>query len=524
MLRLIAASRRRATPVRLLRAWERLPCGCRAGCPRRFSTSSSADGARLGFADLVRPELCEALRALEISSPNAVQAEAMPLVMSKRDVVCCAQTGSGKTLLFLLPFIQRLSEQERVARRPRKPKKKRRAAAAHGGHLPSPQELQGYGHGHEVYPSDLAHMEPDFRGDDMDETGDSGGFIGQPEAIVLVPSRELALQVGFIAQELVKALPEPFGVTLLTNGARVAPEKQQLRSGHARLCVATPARLLLHVDQGQLCLKNVRYVAIDEADAVLCAADGVHREGEEVLAALPKNRRRQFVLTAATIGAPHAEKIAELFPRAQRVSHEGVLVPTLRQNFRYVRGDKDAELLRLLETSFADRWLGQGATIVFVGGPRTARHVHAVLSAAMPEMAPAMLHGETTPEERQLTLRKFYTDETLLLVTSDVAARGLDFPSVRHVIMYDLPRDVAGYVHRAGRTARRGRGGLVTCLVSPAQDKLYRALRLGEAEPGSPLQLSSGRAGRPRPSPRPRTPPRRTTASNRKARAGATAG
>jgi len=150
--------------------------------------------------------------------------------------------------------------------------------------------------------------------------------------------------------------------------------------------------------------------------------------------------------------------------------------------------------------------------MVFCRGARTAQALHAVLSAALPSQHFGLLHGEVPPDARDDALRAFQEEAVGVLLCTDVAARGLDFPRVRHVIMYDFPKDAPTFIHRAGRTARRGAGGLLTCFVAHADMPLYRQIRQGEAQPGSALQQSAGRLGA-APERRRRPPPRKKLAS-----------
>ena len=143
-------------------------------------------------------------------------------------------------------------------------------------------------------------------------------------------------------------------------------------------------------------------------------------------------------------------------------------------------------------------------------------NVHALVLAAAPWLSPALVHGEMDPEERSSALRAFAEDDTRLLVCTDVAARGLDFAEVRHVINYDLPRDVNTFIHRAGRTARRGQAGLVSSLVTSADAAVARAMREHEDAAGSALQESGGRPGRESVAVEARRPPARPTQRTRR--------
>jgi superfamily II DNA/RNA helicase len=142
-------------------------------------------------------------------------------------------------------------------------------------------------------------------------------------------------------------------------------------------------------------------------------------------------------------------------------------VPTLRQVFHYFRGDKDQKLLKLLAASPQ----GNGGTLIFCADRQTAEHVHLQLTHALPTItAPIVLHDQTPNGERAAALDAFRHGSSELLVSTMFAARGLDFPNLSHVCMYDLPEDVVAFVHCVGRTARRGRSGTVSCLVKSQAD------------------------------------------------------
>ena len=406
---------------------------------------------------LVGPSLQRALaQTFSIKQPSQIQQQALPLALAGKDVICCAQTGSGKTLVFLLPLLQRISELHT-----------RRSAAS-----PRPTTTPKKG----------------------------SKVVSRPEALVLVPTAALARQVSQVASELARHLWSLPRVLSITGGAKYDQQRQALRDGDVRLLVATPERLLYHIGQGNVSLRSVRWLAIDEADAMLSAADGITRETDHVLAKLHdrggemKQKPPQVILTAATMREEHEEHARGWFPQLERVSHVGVLVPTLRKRFVVVRGFKEEELLRTLESAAADPWLAKGATIIFCGGARRAERVLEVLQGAMPWLKPSILHGETEPQAREAVLTGFKEDDTRLLVSTDVVARGLDFVHVRHVINYDPPRDVQTFIHRAGRTARKGQEGLVTCLMWPSERRFYNQFRSGDT--AATLETQGGRRGR----------------------------
>lgn len=401
--------------------------------------------SQTGFGGLLRKELVRGLDVLGVHSPNEVQARTLPLALSGRDVVVCAQTGSGKTLLFLLPFIQRLAEEA----------------------------------------APLLH--PTSRLPEL-----------QPEAIIVVPTHELALQVTGVAKRISAEVSDSVRITCITDAQPPTPEAVS-----ARLVVATPREVLALHGTGALGMQQLRFVAVDEADTVLC---DVHREdelsqgGDQLLRMLKSGGRvaegsselhgehggsgdavrpPQFVLTSATLRTAHEETLCRCFPAAKLVTHKGVLVPTLRQRFLYFRGDKDAKLLAVLRNAWSDSWLFEGSTLVFCSDAAEAARVHALLQSELDDgpggggASAGLLHEELPAAQRGAVAEAFRADEITLLVSSGVATRGLDFPALRHVVLCDVTSDVAAFVHAAGRTARRGQSGMVTCLL-PSKEGAFR--------------------------------------------------
>ena len=213
-------------------------------------------------------------------------------------------------------------------------------------------------------------------------------------------------------------------------------------------------------------------LAIDEADLLLCAPavdrDVLREERdktEEVLAAT-KGGQCQLFLAMAHLSNEREEELVSRFPHAQQVGHVGVLVPTLRQCFHYFKGDKDAKLLWVLrEAEKEDPEPMAGATMIFCSWPDTAERLRRALCEAKPGYKPLALHEGTPLQDKGEIAREFREGSAEILLTTDMAARGLDFPRVRHVVLYDAPVDATAFVHSAGRTARRGSTGLVTCII-----------------------------------------------------------
>jgi superfamily II DNA/RNA helicase len=362
--------------------------------------------------------------------------------LSGRDILLQSQTGSGKTLAFLLPLIER-----------------------------------------------LAH----------DTDGTNGGAIGST-ALLLAPTAVLAEQHAGTARLLAAALTPPLDVGCDTESTSALDP----RISPPELLVATPGalrRLLSSGEVGRAWAARLSIVAIDECDAVLCGGaydDTLTPDATQLLSALPP--MAQYLLATAYLTLQHELALNRRFRQAVRVAEPTdagkptVMVPTLRQVFHYLGPDADraAALLSSLRAADSDAWLCEGTTMVFCHAS-SAILVHAQLVRQMPHLAPALLildqprsapaEDEDHPAPHPLTdqgsastgvhasaVADFAAGRARVLVCTAAAARGLDFPALRHVVLYDMPTDVAGFVHSAGRTARRGSRGLVTCLVQSEEE------------------------------------------------------
>ena len=357
-----------------------------------------------GFAALgVGEPLLKTLADLGYEEPTPIQREAIPLLLAGRDVLAQAPTGTGKTAAFALPILAAL-----VPGRP---------------------------------------------------TG------GPPSALVIVPTRELAMQVAEAFQSYGRAL-----------GLRVVPVyggqpiHQQLRglSRGVDVVVATPGRAVDHLSRKSLTLTNVRVVVLDEADEMLDM--GFAEDLDAILAATPTER--QTVLFSATI-SPTIAKVARRHMRdparvsvhAEKGTRDGVA--RVRQTAYVVRRpDKLAALCRILDVE------DPTSALVFA---RTRGEVDDLAQALSGRGHDAgALHGGLAQESRDRVMGRFRDGSLDVLVATDVAARGLDIDHVSHVVNYDVPPDPDQYVHRIGRTGRAGRDGVAITLVEPREHRLLR--------------------------------------------------
>lgn len=346
----------------------------------------------------LHPALICALTDMGCDSPTAIQAQAIPGVLLGRDMVAIAQTGSGKTLAFALPLLQRLAK--------------------------------------------AAAMLSDTRN-------------RLPRVLVLVPTRELGLQVGEIFKTLARHLPTRVKVSVLFGGVSINPQMLHLRGG-ADVVVATPGRLLDLLGRGALRLAQVDTVVLDEADRLLDLGFG--DELAQILALLPA--KRQSLFFSATL-PPGIEALAnQLLHEPLRFAVDS---PDNRPEIMLRAIEVDApqrtRLLRhLIDT---EKW---SRILVFVATRHQTETVSAKLRKA--EIAAEPFHGELSQGKRQQVLLDFKAENITVMVATDVAARGLDIVHLPVVVNYDLPRSTVDFTHRIGRTGRAGKAGLAVSFIT----------------------------------------------------------
>jgi ATP-dependent RNA helicase RhlE len=349
-------------------------------------------------------ELVKACTQAGLVTPTSIQVEAIPAILRGQDLLGLAPTGSGKTAAFALPLLQLLAASKPSRRRVR--------------------------------------------------------------VLVLVPTRELAAQVGEVFRALGKFLAPTPKVAVLYGGVSVNPQMMGLRGG-ADVVVATPGRLLDLMERNALDLSQVEALVLDEADRLLDL--GFAAERERVLAALPP--RRQSLLFSATFPADVQALAGELLRDAVRIEAEATLdsVPAIVQRVVAVDAARRTELLRHLVKQGAWR-----RTLVFVATRYATEHLARKLcDSGIPA---ASLHGELSQGRRTEVLDDFKGGRCDVLVTTDLAARGIDVPALDVVVNYDLPRSPTDYVHRIGRTGRAGAAGLAVSLVSAGTEAHFRLI------------------------------------------------
>ncbi len=348
-------------------------------------TSPRVASAFAGFG-LGEP-LLRALAGAGYERPTPIQSEAIPHVLAGRDLLGCAQTGTGKTAAFALPILHRLAGSRAGAKR---------------------------------------------RG---------------PRVLVLVPTRELAVQVadsfGDYGRHLAISRAVIFG------GVGQGAQVQALRRG-VDVVVATPGRLIDLMDQGHVWLKDVETLVLDEADRMLDM--GFIKPIRQIIAELPA--RRQNLLFSATMPAPIAELADKILRDPARVAVTPVAstAPAIAQWVLFVdRTDKRSLLRDVLRDPAMAR------VLVFTRTKHGADRVTRDLQQA--NVRAEAIHGNKSQGQRQKALEGFRSGRLRVLVATDIAARGIDIDDVSHVINFDLPNEPESYVHRIGRTARAGARG-----------------------------------------------------------------
>jgi ATP-dependent RNA helicase RhlE len=352
----------------------------------------------------VAEPLLRALAAENYSKPTPIQAAAIPLILLGRDVLGIAQTGTGKTAAFGLPILQRLAEN--------------RVAAA-------PQS---------------------------------------PRALILAPTRELAIQIDESLRVYGRNLKLRHAVIL--GGVNQNRQVQALRHG-VDILVATPGRLLDLIQQKHLRLSAVTTLVIDEADRMFDM--GFIRDVRRIVSYLP--RQRQSMLFSATMPAEVAHLVAEILKEPARIdiSPATVTADNIDQRVYFVPAQEKRTLLNELL-----RDEGMKRVIVFTRTKHGANKVAEQLEkAGHPAEA---IHGNKSQNARQRALEEFRSGRARILVATDIAARGLDIDDVTHVVNFELPDVAESYVHRIGRTARAGSGGIAIAFCDPSERDSLRAI------------------------------------------------
>lgn len=351
------------------------------------------------------PALLRALADSQYTVPTPIQAQAIPLALAGHDLLGGAQTGTGKTAAFSLPLLQRLSKQTP----PNGPRK--------------------------------------------------------PRALILVPTRELAVQVADSLKTYGRQLR--LNVTTIYGGAGMGPQVDNLRRG-VDILVATPGRLIDHLERGSAKLDAVEILVLDEADRMLDM--GFLPAIKRIINRVPKER--QTLLFSATFEERIKALAMEFMrnPQQVQVTARNTIAETIVHRAHPVDGSRKRDLLiSILTSRHTDQVLVFGKTKH--GCNRLAEQLE---TAGLKAVA---IHGNKSQAQRQKALIQFKTGKARILVATDVAARGLDIPNLPLVINHDLPMVAEDYIHRIGRTGRAGSTGEALSLVSPEEGGLLRQIQ-----------------------------------------------
>jgi ATP-dependent RNA helicase DeaD len=302
----------------------------------------------------------------------------------------------------------------------------------------------------------------------------------EPQVLVMVPTRELAIQVAEAFQKYASAIPN-FHVVPIYGGQSYTPQLNALKRG-AQVVVGTPGRIMDHLERGTLSLKGLTAVVLDEADEML--AMGFVDAIESILTQTPPER--QVALFSATM-APQIKRIADRHlrnPREVLIHSKTTTAANIRQRFWMVSGlHKLDALTRILEVEDFD------AMLVFARTKQMTAELAEKLSAR--GFAASALNGDILQAQRERVVQALKDGHIDILVATDVAARGLDVPRISHVVNFDVPYDTESYVHRIGRTGRAGRSGEAILFIAPRERNMLRLIERATRQPIEAMTLPS---------------------------------
>lgn len=340
------------------------------------------------------PVMRRALRRAGFERPSPIQAQLIPYALDGEDVIGQARTGTGKTAAFSIPILEQL--------------------------------------------------------DSLEECRD-------PQAIIVVPTRELADQVGREAMRLAHGVETEIAV--LAGGKNITRQLRQLENG-VQIVVGTPGRLHDHLQRKSLRTNSVWCVVLDEADRMLDI--GFRPQIERILRRCPRDR--QTLLLSATL-PPSVRRLAESYmmhPRVIDCSRNEMAVETIEQHYFTVAQDRKSDLLdRLLEREKPEQ------AIIFCRTKRGTDRLYRQLKHSHENCG--SMHGDMQQRERDRVLQSLRDGKLKILVATDVVGRGIDITTISHIINYDVPQDCDDYVHRVGRTGRMGRDGIAFTFVVPGE-------------------------------------------------------
>ncbi|MDQ4488682.1 DEAD/DEAH box helicase [Sinomonas sp. ASV486] len=382
--------------------------------------SEDDDDEGVRFTDLgIDARILAALTDVGYEKPSPIQAATIPLLLEGRDVIGLAQTGTGKTAAFAVPALSRLAELH-----------------------------------------------------------DLNGPSRSTQALVLAPTRELALQVAEAFTSYAKHL-EDFTVLPVYGGSAYGPQLAGLRRG-AQVVVGTPGRVIDHIEKGSLDLSGLQYLVLDEADEMLRM--GFAEDVERIFQQTPDGR--QVALFSATMPS-QIRRLSKQYlnmPEEVSVKSQTTTGTNIRQRYVQVMGSHKLDAMtRILEVEEFD------GVIAFVRTKMATEDLADKLKAR--GFQAAAINGDIAQAQRERTVEALRDGKIDILVATDVAARGLDVERISHVINYDIPHDTEGYVHRIGRTGRAGRKGDAILFMTPREKYLLRAIEKATRQAVEPMHL-----------------------------------
>ncbi len=361
----------------------------------------------MSFEKLNLPDyLLKRVQAVGYEKPTPIQEQVIPIILEQHDVMAEAQTGTGKTAAFALPMIKMISELP--------PKKKK-------------QSVLG---------------------------------------VVLVPTRELAIQVNKAFLTYAQGTPKELKCMTLIGGDSIQQQAKDLRRG-VDVVVATPGRLVELIEKRDIRLFEMKMLVLDEADKMLDL--GFKQELTQLLDGVPKNR--QTLLFSATM-PPKVIKLSQAMlnnPKHITTTENRVTVEKINQ--RVIQVDKLQRRQLLTHLIKTEKWKH---AIIFVASKRAARNITNKMKRDGINVA--AFHGDLKQDERVKVLKRFEHKDITVLVATDIAARGIDIENLTHVVNYDLPRSPLDYVHRIGRTGRAGQDGIAISFVDEETEAHFRLI------------------------------------------------
>ncbi len=360
----------------------------------------------MSFADLgLAPALLSAIQRANYDAPYPIQIEAIPALLQGKDLLGSAPTGSGKTAAYILPILQQLLSKEA--------------------------------------PRDRA-----------------------VPVLVIVPTRELAVQVAEVAENFSRFLPRRIKSLAIFGGVSINP--QMMKLGGTEILIATPGRLIDLMGRNSVSISRIQTLVIDEADKVLQM--GFREEMEHILEYVPK--KKQTLMFSATMDGEVEELIQKLLKDPVRVQVEADdFTPDLIKQSAYrVSPETKGPFLRQLIQSGDWKQI-----LIFTSSIRTADNV--VGKLVKNGINAVAFHGDKSQGARTEALAKFKSGKTRVLVATDLAARGIDIQALPLVINYELPRSPKDYIHRIGRTGRAGMEGEAISLITPEEMHHFKVIQ-----------------------------------------------